>query len=119
MILQSKPFQITRNSINKNLPVVLIYLFSAVYLAEVSSLSVLPTLAVSTPSSPDNIDYLSQLETDCGNLTTAQLQEVFTDTFMLAVLHKQPDWNIPLCRISSKAQELCYNYIHAFFDQLN
>lgn len=65
------------------------------------------------------IDYLSQLGTDYNELTTAQLQEVFADTFMLAVLFKQSDWSIPIVGISYKAQELCYNYIRAFFDQLN
>ncbi len=65
------------------------------------------------------IEYLSQLGTDCSQLTTAQLQEVFADTFMLAMLFKHPDWIVPISKISPQAQELCYNYIHAFFDQLN
>lgn len=65
------------------------------------------------------INYLSQLGTDCSKLTTAQLQEVFADTFMLAMLFKHPDWIVPISKISPQAQELCYNYIHAFFDQLN
>lgn len=64
-------------------------------------------------------DYLSQLGSDCSTLTTALLQEVFADTFILAVLFKYPEWGVPIDRIPYKAQELCYNYIRAFFDQLN
>ena len=65
------------------------------------------------------IEYLSQLGTDCSELTTAQLQEVFADTFMLAVLYMCPERSVPIGRIPYKAQELCYNHIRAFFDQLN
>ncbi len=65
------------------------------------------------------IEYLSQLGTDCSQLTTAQLQEVFADTFMLAVLYMCPEWSVPIGGIPYKAQELCCNYIRAFFDQLN
>ena len=65
------------------------------------------------------IDYLSQLGTDCNELTTAQLQEVFADTFMLAMLFKQSDWCIPIDGIPPQAQEMCYTYIRTIFDQLN
>lgn len=65
------------------------------------------------------IEYLSQLGTDCSELTTEQLQEVFADTFMLAVLNMCPELSVPIGGIPYKAQELCYNYIRAFFDQLN
>lgn len=64
------------------------------------------------------IEYLSQLGTDCSKLTASQLQEVFADTFMLAVVYKHPEWGVPIDGISHKTQELCYTYIRTFFDQL-
>lgn len=64
------------------------------------------------------INYLSQLGTDCSELTTAQLQEVFADTFILAVVYKHPEWGVPIDGITPKTQELCYAYIRTFFDQL-
>lgn len=65
------------------------------------------------------IDYLSQLGTDCSKLTTAQLQEIFADTFMLAVVYMYPTQGVPIDGIPSQAQEMCYACIRTIFDQLN
>lgn len=65
------------------------------------------------------IKYLSQLGTDCNKLSASQLQDVFADTFMLAVVYKYPAWGVPIDGIPPKAQEMCYAYIRTVFDQLN
>ena len=65
------------------------------------------------------IEYLSQLGTDCNKLSASQLQDVFADTFMLAVVYKYPAWGVPIDGIPPKAQEMCYAYICTVFDQLN
>lgn len=65
------------------------------------------------------IDYLSQLGTDCSKLTTAQLQEIFADTFMLAVVYMYPTQGVPIDGIPPQAQEMCYACIRTIFDQLN
>ena len=65
------------------------------------------------------IDYLAQLGTDCSKLTTAQLQEIFADTFMLAVVYMYPTQGVPIDSIPSQAQEMCYACIRTIFDQLN
>ena len=65
------------------------------------------------------IKYLSQLGTDCNKLSASQLQDVFADTFMLAMVYKYPAWGVPIDGIPPKAQEMCYAYIRTVFDQLN
>ena len=65
------------------------------------------------------IKYLSQLGTDCNKLSASQLQDVFADTFMLAVVYKYPARGVPIDGIPPKAQEMCYAYIRTVFDQLN
>lgn len=57
------------------------------------------------------IDYLSQLGTDCSKLTTAQLQEVFADTFMLAVISQISVASNPLPQIAAEVKQKCFQYI--------
>lgn len=59
--------------------------------------------------------YLSQIGTDCSRLSTQQQREIFADTFMLAVISKYPELGVPIPGISSKALEVCYEFIHTFF----
>lgn len=60
--------------------------------------------------------YLSQLGTACSRLSPQQQQEIFADTFMLTVISKYPELDVPISGISGKALEICYEYIHTFFD---
>lgn len=53
------------------------------------------------------IKYLSQLGTDCSKLTTAQLQEVFADTFMLAVIAQTDAFCDPLPQIAAEVKQKC------------
>ena len=57
------------------------------------------------------IEYLSQLGTDCSELTTAQLQEVFADTFMLAVISQTSAASDPLPQIAAEVKQKCFQYI--------
>jgi len=57
------------------------------------------------------IDYLSQLGTDCSELTTAQLQEFFADTFMLAVISQTSAASDPLPQIAAEVKQKCFQYI--------
>ena len=57
------------------------------------------------------IDYLSQLGTDCSELTTEQLQEVFADTFMLAVISQASAASDPLPQIAEEVKQKCFQYI--------
>lgn len=59
--------------------------------------------------------YLSELGTEHERLTIFQLQDVFADTFMLAVISKHPELGIPVPGISEKALAACYKYICTFF----
>ena len=57
------------------------------------------------------IEYLSQLGTDCSELTTEQLQEVFADTFMLAVISQTSAASDPLPQIAAEVKQKCFQYI--------
>ena len=57
------------------------------------------------------IEYLSQLGTDCSELTTEQLQEVFADTFMLAVIPQASAASNPLPQIAEEVKQKCFQYI--------
>lgn len=57
------------------------------------------------------IEYLSQLGTDCSELTTEQLQEVFADTFMLAVISQASAASAPLPQIAEEVKQKCFQYI--------
>lgn len=64
------------------------------------------------------IEYLCRLGTDCSRLSAGQLQEVFADTFMLAVLSHHPEWGIPIPGISTAALHVCYEYIWTTLSEL-
>lgn len=63
-------------------------------------------------------EHLLSMGIDCGNLTAAQLQELFADTFMLAVVSRYPELGVPEPGFSEKALAVCYKYIRALFDTI-
>lgn len=62
--------------------------------------------------------YWLRLGIDCGKLTTAQLRELFADTFMLAVISRHPELGVPEPSFSAKTLAVCYEYIRTFFDDM-
>lgn len=64
------------------------------------------------------VGYLLSLGIDCSRLTTAQLQELFADTFMLAVINKHPELGAPGSNFAAKTLAHCYKYICALFDSI-
>ena len=68
---------------------------------------------------PDSFkEHLLGLGIDCRNLTTAQLQELFADTFMLAVVCRQPELGMPKPGFSERVLMACYTYIRSLFDSI-
>ena len=64
------------------------------------------------------VKYLSQLGTDCVQLTTTQLQEIFADTFMLAVISQTPIYGDPLPQIPIAAKQTCLRYIKQLLNEM-
>lgn len=63
---------------------------------------------------PDSFkEHLLGLGIDCRKLTTAQLRELFADTFMLAVVCRQPELGMPKPRFSERVLMACYTYIRS------
>lgn len=63
---------------------------------------------------PDSFkEHLLGLGIDCRKLTTAQLQELFADTFMLAVVCRQPELGMPKPGFSERVLMACYTYIRS------
>ena len=61
---------------------------------------------------PDSFkEHLLGLGIDCRKLTTAQLRELFADTFMLAVVCRQPELGMPKPGFSERVLMACYTYI--------
>lgn len=65
-----------------------------------------------------SVEYLLSMGIDCSKLTTAQLQELFADTFILAVVSRHPELGVPEPGFSEKALAVCYKYIRALFDNI-
>ena len=64
------------------------------------------------------VRHLLSLGIDCSKLTAAQLQELFADTFMLAVINKHSELETPGPNFSSKTLAHCYKYICTLFDSM-
>lgn len=56
-------------------------------------------------------EYLSQLGTDCSKLSNTQLQEVFADTFMLALASQTNTYGDPLPQVTATTKQKCFEYI--------
>lgn len=68
---------------------------------------------------PDSFkDHLLRLGIDCRKLTTAQLRELFADTFLLAVISQTVEFGDPFPDISPQRKQACYEYIRYCFDKL-
>jgi len=64
------------------------------------------------------VGYLLSLGIDCSRLTVAQLQELFADTFLLAVISQTVEFEDPFPDISPQRKQACYEYIRYCFDKL-
>lgn len=68
---------------------------------------------------PDSfVGHLLRLGIDCRKLTTAQLRELFADTFLLAVISQSIEFEDPFPDISPQRKQTCYEYIRYCFDKL-
>lgn len=61
---------------------------------------------------------LRRLGTEPDALTILQLQDVFADTFMLAVMGQHPELEVPIPELSDQVLRASYQYIQAFFDEI-
>ena len=64
------------------------------------------------------VGHLLNLGIECSKLTATQLQELFADTFMLAVINKHPELGVPEPNFSAKTLAHCYKYICTLFDSM-
>jgi len=64
------------------------------------------------------VGYLLSLGIDCSRLTVAQLQELFADTLLLAVISQTVEFEDPFPDISPQRKQACYEYIRYCFDKL-
>ena len=60
--------------------------------------------------------YLRRLGTQPAILTIPQLQDVFADTFMLAVMSRCPELEVPIPGLSAQAFKASYEYMSAFLN---
>ena len=61
------------------------------------------------------VGHLLNLGIDCSKLTAAQLQKLFADTFMLAVVCRQSELRMPKPGFSERLLMACYTYIRSLF----
>ena len=66
---------------------------------------------------PSFVTYLRRLGAQTDTLTIPQLQDVFADTFMLAVMSQHPELEVPIPGLSDQVLRASYQYIQAFFDE--
>lgn len=64
------------------------------------------------------VTLLRRLGTEPDALTILQLQDVFADTFMLAVMGQHPELEVPIPELSDQVLRASYQYIQAFFDEI-
>ena len=67
---------------------------------------------------PSFVTYLRRLGAQTDALTIPQLQDVFADTFMLAVMSQHPELEVPIPGLSDQVLRAGYQYIQAFFDEI-
>ena len=64
------------------------------------------------------VTYLRCLGAQTDALSIPQLQDVFADTFMLAVMSQHPELEVPIPGLSDQVLRASYQYIQAFFDEI-
>ena len=64
------------------------------------------------------VTLLRRLGTEPDALTILQLQDVFADTLMLAVMGQHPELEVPIPELSDQVLRASYQYIQAFFDEI-
>lgn len=62
------------------------------------------------------VTLLRRLGTEPDALTILQLQDVFADTFMMAVMSRYPELQTPILGLSEQAFKSSYEYMSAFLD---
>lgn len=67
---------------------------------------------------PSFVTYLRRFGAQTDALTIPQLQDVFADTFMLAVMSRFPGQEVPIPGLSDQVLRAGYQYIQAFFDEI-
>ena len=67
---------------------------------------------------PSFVTYLRRLGAQIDALSIPQLQDVFADTFMLAVMSQHPELEVPIPGLSDQVLRASYQYIQAFFDEI-
>lgn len=87
--------------------------FSSVLLHELGHLLHIKATGTLTDVPDSFKEHLLGLGIDCRKLTTAQLQELFADTFMLAVVCRQPELGMPKPGFSERVLMACYTYIRS------
>ena len=64
------------------------------------------------------VTYLRYLGAQTDALSIPQLQDVFADTFILAVMSQHPELEVPIPELSDQVLRASYQYIQAFFDEI-
>lgn len=67
---------------------------------------------------PSFVTYLRRLGAQTDALSIPQLQDVFADTFMLAVMRQHPELEVPIPGLPDQVLRASYQYIQAFFDEI-
>lgn len=62
--------------------------------------------------------YLRRFGAQTDALSIPQLQDVFADTFMLAVMSQHPELEVPIPGLPDQVLRASYQYIQAFFDEI-
>ena len=62
------------------------------------------------------VTLLRRLGTEPDALTILQLQDVFADTFMMAVMSRYPELEPPIPGLSEQALNTSYEYMSTFLD---
>ncbi len=64
------------------------------------------------------VTYLRCLGAQTDALSIPQLQDVFADTFILAVMSQHPELEVPIPELSDQVLRVSYQYMQAFFDEI-
>ena len=91
---------------------------TAVFLHELGHLLHIRGAGVMDQVPPSFVTYLRHLGAQTDALTIPQLQDVFADTFMLAVMSQYPKLEVPIPGLSNQVLRASYQYIQAFFDEI-
>ena len=90
----------------------------AVFLHELGHLLHIRGTGAMTQVPPSFVTYLRRFGAQTDALTIPQLQDVFADTFMLAVMSRFPEFEIPIPNVSKAAVSACYEYIHTLLHEM-